>query len=165
MNEWCHIWISHAAYEWVMSNMKNLDSPKVGAMPADETAKKRDITAVTSEFTCWHVSMRQLLHARCLWMVPAHSYVTWRIHMRHDSFMTHSYVTWLIHTWHDASVTSEFTCWHVSMWQLLHTRCLWMIPALCINGADHAEMSHDTYESVMSKKSNESRRIWMSHAM
>ena len=50
-----------------------------------------------------------------------HSYETWLIHMRHDSFirdMTHSYETWLIRMWHDSficDVTHSYVKWPIHM--------------------------------------------------
>jgi len=63
----------------------------------------------------WAVTGHRRPHVLRHVCAMTHSYVPWRIHMCHDSFicpMTHSYVPWRIHMCHDAFIcatTHSFT--------------------------------------------------------
>ena len=70
------------------------------------------------------------------------SYVTWLIHMWHDSFIRgipYSHVTWLMHTWHDS-----FIC----VTALIHKRdtthpCAWLHSSVCVTCLVHVcDMTH-----------------------
>jgi len=83
VNESCHVWISDATCEWVMSYMRRdvftccitvYETWRVHSYdPHIQSSRRRDV------FT--HIQ-------------SSHSHVTW-----HDSFTRD--MTWLIHTWHD----------------------------------------------------------------
>jgi len=134
----------------------------------------RDMTHlhVTWLFTCdvtrtWHDSFTcdMILHMR------RDPYVTWLIHMWHDSLhmtwpirdMTHSHVTWLVtcdvtQTWHDSC-----HMWHDSSHMMWHNACHYVKDMkLWVMGAATHVNSHVSCEWVMSRI-NEACHIWMSH--
>jgi len=91
--KWCHIWISHICditdvFIWI-SHVCDITSGDMTHSYAYESVMSCKSCDLTSSALVYNMT---------------HSYMTWLIHMRHDSFvcdMTHSYATWLIHMWHD----------------------------------------------------------------
>jgi len=77
---------------------------------------------MTHSFVSWLIHMwhDSSTHAICSFVYDmTHSYVTWLIRMWHDTFvcdMIHSYVTWLIRMWHDS-----FVC------DMTHSYMTWLI--------------------------------------
>jgi len=57
-----------------------------------------------------------------------HSYETWLIHMRHDSFiwdMTHSYETWLIHIRHESFISDKTHSYETWLIHMRHDSFVW----------------------------------------
>ena len=108
---------------------------------------------MTHSYKTWLIHIR---HDSFIWDMT-HSYKTWLIHIRHDSFisdMTHSYKTWLIHTLHvgDFNGNAPLKIRHVIQLIVSHT---WIrhMTCECVNGNGTCVVlcrSHASYEWVMS---------------
>ena len=111
MNESCLIWMRHVSYEWVMSHIN--ESCHVGLPRPFYNWFLNPMLRFLELWNARHGitvpdSGQGNRNARVIYALSdilTNSYVTWLIHVCHDSFIcdvTTTFVKWLVYRWHDS---------------------------------------------------------------